>query len=94
MPLSPGEIIGQVACITGVPVGSIQGKRRTRAVTEARFLVIAAISKRYPWWSGQELAGAISREDPGTAYHAIKRFKTLIVTNPHFQAMAREMDLI
>ncbi len=94
MPLSPEEIIGQVACITGIPVGSIKGKRRTRATAEARFLAVAAIKQRYPWWSGQELASAISREDPGTAYHALKRFKNLIATQPHFQAMAREMNLI
>lgn len=94
MKLSPSEIIGQVACVTGVPAAAITGPRRTNAVTLARFLCIAAIRKAWPHFSLSELAASVGRSDHGTAIHSLRQFQNLADQDPTFRAQAAELNLL
>lgn len=94
MKLSPSEIIGQVACVTGVTAASITGKRKTHAVVCARILTIESIRRAWPQFSLLELAYAVGRNHHRTASHALLNFKKFTASNPHFRAHAAELNLL
>lgn len=93
MKLSPGEIIGQVACATGVTAAAITGNRRTNAIVFARFLAIAAIRQAWPQFSLEELSNAVGRRDHGTAINALRQFENLSTTDPEFLSYATQLHL-
>ena len=91
---STEQIIGDVACVVGVPAAHVASRRHTVAAQWARFLSIAAIRKAYPFQSLKDLAMAVGRKDHGTAIHALKRFDHLVKTSPDFRALASDLQLI
>lgn len=88
--MSPEEIIGEVATITGVPAPAITGRRRTVRVVRARYLAIAAIQGAYSDWSLQTL-GALFRRDHTTVIHARRAHVTLLHSDPSYQSLARQV---
>lgn len=94
MRLSPSEIIGQVACVSGVTAPAITGGRRTSAVCRARFLAVAAIHEVWPWFSMYELAAAVGRGDHGTAVNAIRQTQRLMSTDTEFRAQAEALGIV
>ena len=91
---SPSEIIGQVACVTGVTAAAITGKRRTKAVVFSRFLAIAAIRQTWPQFSLSELAAAVGRDSHGTATNALAQFEVLKRDDPTFRRLAIQLNLL
>ena len=66
-------IFEAVSAASGIPISAIRGRRRTRAVTWSRFVVISLVQNRFPWWSHSQLADVVGRIDHGTAAHALQR---------------------
>lgn len=88
--MSPEEIIGEVAAVTGVPAPAITGRRRSVRVTRARFLCIAAIQSAHRDWSLQAV-GALFNRGHGTMAHAQIRHCQLLRTDRHYQALAKQV---
>ena len=91
---SPESIIAEVALITGVPVSAITGDRRTSRICWARFLTYAALRQAFDWWSLPDIAAAVNRVHHGTVINGLKRFHQLSGSNPAFQSLAHELQLI
>lgn len=87
------EIIGEVACATGVPAPAITGKRKTRDIIRARFLAYAAARVAYPRYSLDLLALAFERLCHGTMINAFRRYSDLYERDQEFRAIARELNL-
>ena len=87
------EIIGEVACATGVPAPAITGRTRTNPVVSARYLAIAAIRIAFPGYSQGIIALAFERTCPSTITKAIRRYADLYETNREFRTIARELNL-
>jgi chromosomal replication initiation ATPase DnaA len=90
--MSPETIIGEVACITGIPVAAITGRTRTTATVHARFLAIAAVRQAFAWWSLTDIGHAFHR-DHGTITHALTRHRDLLSSDPAYQQHATELKL-
>jgi chromosomal replication initiation ATPase DnaA len=93
MSLSPYQLIGEVACITGVPTGIITGRRRTRAVSRARHLVIAAVHHHHPHLSLRDLSSIVRRSCHGTAAHSLQAHRKLAAADPAYQSHAAELGI-
>lgn len=90
---TPSEIIGLVACVTGVPAPAITGRRRTNQVVWARFLTVAKLRQTFTWWSLTEIGHEIGR-DHGSITHALKQYRRLIMQETAFRSFATELGLI
>ena len=91
--MNPNDILGDVACIAGIPVGYIVGKRKTAGIVVARTLAFAAIKSAFPFWSRIEIARFLGREDGSTTAYALKRFDDYFQTMPEFKRMADELGI-
>lgn len=89
--MSPESIIAAVAAVTEVPVAAITGKRRSREISLARFLAIAAIRKTHTCWTLQQTAGLFNRRDHATIIHAASRHSDLLATEPHYTRLWSEV---
>jgi chromosomal replication initiation ATPase DnaA len=87
------EIIGDVACATGVPAPAITGSTKTRPVVSARYLAIAAIRLAFPCYSQAIIALAFERTCPSTITKALQRYCNLYEKNREFRTIARELNL-
>ena len=92
--MNPNDILGDVACIAGIPVGYIVGKRKTAGIVVARTLAFAAIKSAFPFWSQIEIAMFFDRVDATTTFYALKRFDLYNGTMPDFKRMADELGII
>lgn len=73
-----------VSIASGIPISAIRGRRRTRVVTWARFVIISLVQSRFPWWSQTQLSAVVGRLDHGTAAHALHRAASLNGSDPAF----------
>ena len=89
--MNPCTILGDIACLTGIPVGDILGKRRTCAVIYARTLAFATVKAKFPSWSLTEIAEFLGRCDHGTTIAALKRADKMTETNAEFAKMRKEI---
>lgn len=90
--MSHEEIIGEVATITGVPAPAITGRRRTLAVSRARWLAIAAIRGADSSATFMQL-GALFRRHHTAIIKATHGHRKLLKTDPNYQALARQVCL-
>lgn len=88
--MSPEEIIGEVALISGIPAPAITGRRRTNRIARARYLAIAAIQSAYSDYT-LETVGEIFRRDHNTIAHASRRHRQLLKTDHSYQTIARQV---
>lgn len=88
--MSPEEIIGEVAIITGVPAPTITGRRRTVPASRARFLAIAAIRGAHSTLTLQAVGDLFSRNH-GSIIHSIVRHRDLLKTEPAYQDLAKKV---
>ena len=96
-PVKPSlvTIFEAVSDASGLPISAIRGRRRTRGVIWSRFIVIALVKRRFPWWSQSELAKVVGRLDHGTASHALQRADELAATDPAFaDLLSRASELV
>ena len=89
--MTPEEIIGEVALVTGVPAPAITGRRRNKYIVHARFLAMAAVREAFGWWSLQMTADFFHREDHGTIINARARHLELLKTDPIYKAHATQI---
>ncbi len=87
-------IFDAVSCASGIPISAIRGRRRTRVVTWARFVVVSLVHTRFPWWSHAQLSEVVGRIDHGTAANALHRAESLNRSDPAFaDLLARSATL-
>ena len=89
--MNPCTILGEIACLTGIPVGDILGKRRTCAVIYARTLAFATVKAKFPSWSLTEIAEFLGRDCHGTTMAALKRADKMTETSPEFARDRQEL---
>lgn len=87
------EIIGEVACATGVPAPAITGSSKTKPVARARYLAIAAIRCACPHYNQSIIAMAFERTCRSTISKAGQRYADLYHTNREFRTLARQLNL-
>ena len=75
------QILEIVADVTGVPVASITGRRRTDRVSCARHLAVASIRHNDPRLSLQETAEAVGKSCHGTTVNSMQRHSDMIETD-------------
>lgn len=86
--MNPEDIISEIACLTGISVGDIVGKRRTAGVVYARTLAFATVKAKFPAWSLTEIAEFMGRCDHGTTIAALKRADRMADSDPEFAKLA------
>jgi chromosomal replication initiation ATPase DnaA len=89
--MTPEDIIGEVALVTGIPAPAIMSRRRTMSVCQARFIAIAAIRQEFPWWSLESTAAFFRRREHCTIINARKRHRDLLQTDSNYKALATQV---
>lgn len=82
--ISVRAIIGVVSSATGEPDVAIRGRRRTQALTYARFLVYG-LARKLTLRSCPEI-GRVMLRDQSTVTHGMERFDVLMDADPDFAA--------
>jgi chromosomal replication initiation ATPase DnaA len=86
--MTPEDIIAEVANVTGIPAPAITGPRRSKRISQARFLAAAAIREVYDWWTLEMTAKFLNRRDHGTIANARARHLELLETDIEYKALA------
>lgn len=87
-PSSVNQIIFTVAEVFGIPVEAILSRRKTKAVSRARFACWLLIKEREAF-SATEIASFFRRKDHGTILHGFKAGRELIQADPSFAKNVR-----
>jgi chromosomal replication initiation ATPase DnaA len=80
------EIIGQVAIITGVPVGAITGRRRTRTIIIARTLALATIARESSWMTTSQITEIFGQTHTNFC-HSTRRHQLWLATDPTYRRL-------
>jgi chromosomal replication initiation ATPase DnaA len=89
--MTPEDIIAEVVLVTGIPAPVITGKRRSKRITQARFLAAAAIREVYDWWTLETTAKFFNRLDHGTIANARRRHLELLKSDLEYKALATQI---
>lgn len=89
--MTPEDIIAEVANVTGIPAPAITGPRRSKRITQARFLAAAAIREVYDWWTLEMTAKFLNRRDHGTIANARARHLELLKSDSEYKTHATQI---
>lgn len=89
---SPERFIDRIIQLIGVSKKGIMSGRRHRELSDARFIIVSILSKKYPHMSTSKIGQLIGGRDHSTVIHARNKVINLLAVDKNFKKTHEEIE--